>query len=148
MTRITRVPRQISPVLTALAGGSAAAGIVSGYYSYLRRSPVHHAPVPGASAWTPHLIEAAVLGMLYGIALWRRSRGSGPGSARLLLLAPLGRSAAARLSATLAAAAGASTRAVRPAAGSRLRRWMLGGPVDALIGLLRAGPVNGRSRRT
>ena len=109
VTRITRVPRQISPVLAALAGASAAAGIVTGYYSYLHRSPVHHAPVPGTSAWTPHLIEAAVLGMLYGIALWRRGRGSGPGSARLLLLAPLGRSAAARLSATLAAGLGRSS---------------------------------------
>jgi hypothetical protein len=56
-----------------------------------------------------HLIVAAVLCLLYGMALWRRSRGSGPAGARLLLLAPLGRRAAARLSATLAAGPGRSS---------------------------------------
>ena len=42
---------------------------------------------------------AAVACALYGVARWRHGRG-GQGSGRLLLLAPVGRSAASRLAAT------------------------------------------------
>jgi hypothetical protein len=91
---------QMSPLLSASAAGLAAAGIACGLVSYLHRSPVRQAHVPGTSAWVQHLIVAAVAGALYGVARWRHGHRPGRGSGRLLLLAPLGRSAASRLAAT------------------------------------------------
>jgi hypothetical protein len=92
--------RQVSPFLSASAAGLVAVGIVTGLVSYLDRSPVRQAHVPGTSAWMPHLILAAAACVLYGVARWRRGRGAGRGRG-LLLLAPLGRSAASRLAATM-----------------------------------------------
>jgi hypothetical protein len=94
------VTRQISPLLSASAAGLVAAGIVTGLISYLYRSPVREAHVPGTSAWLQHLIVAAVACALYGVARWRHGRRAGRGSGPLLLLAPVGRSAASRLAAT------------------------------------------------
>jgi hypothetical protein len=95
------ITRQISPLLSASAAGLAAVGIVAGLISYLNRSPVREAHAPGTSAWMQHLILAAAACALYGVARWRHGRRPGRGSGRLLLLAPLGGSAASRLAVTM-----------------------------------------------
>jgi hypothetical protein len=95
------ITRQISPSLSALALALAAAGIATGLIRYLHRSPISEAHVPGTSAWLPQIIVAVATCALYGVARWRHDRRFGRGSRRLLLLAPLGRSGAARLTATM-----------------------------------------------
>jgi hypothetical protein len=103
----SRISRQISPLLTVSAAGVTAVGIVTGFLNYLDRSPIRELTAPGASAWGQQLAVAAVACALYGVARWRHVRRFGRGSRRLLLLAPLGRNAAARL---MAAARQASWR--------------------------------------
>jgi hypothetical protein len=97
------VLRQLSPRLSASAAGLVAVGAVTGLVSFLRRSPVRQPHVPGTSAWAQQLIVLAVACALYAAARRRRGRRrrSGRGSGTLLLLAPLGRRAAARLAATM-----------------------------------------------
>jgi hypothetical protein len=104
---ISPVTRQISPLLAISAAGVTAVGIATGFLRYLDRSPIRESTAPGASAWGQQLAVAAVAGLLYGLARWRHRRRFGRGSGRLLLLAPVGRDAAARL---LAAARHASWR--------------------------------------
>ena len=96
-SEISTVTRQISPLLTVAAAGVTAVGIATGFIRYLDRSPVRESSAPGTSAWGQHLAVAAVACVVYGVARWRHSRRFGRGSGRLLLLAPLGRNAAARL---------------------------------------------------
>jgi hypothetical protein len=98
---LSPVTRQISPLLSSCAAALVAAGIVTGLIEYLDRSPVRKAHVPGTSAWIPHLVLAAAACIWYGVARWRHGRSAGRGSGRLLLLAPVGRSAASRLAATM-----------------------------------------------
>ena len=93
------VARQISPLLTVSAAGVIAVGVATGFLRYLDRSPIRDATAPGTSAWGQQLAVAAVACALYAVARWRHGRRFGRGSARLLLLAPLGRNAAARLTA-------------------------------------------------
>ena len=95
---VSRMYRQVSPHLSAAAAGITTLGIVTGVIEYLHRSPIREAHLPGTSAWIPHLVAAAVAGALYGVARWRHGRRFGRGSGRLLLLAPLGKSAATRRS--------------------------------------------------
>jgi hypothetical protein len=71
---VSRMSRQISPHLSASAAGVTAVGIVTGVIEYLHRSPIREAHLPGTSAWTPHLVAAAVAGALYGVARWRHGR--------------------------------------------------------------------------
>jgi hypothetical protein len=96
---ISPVTRQISPLLTVSAGAVTAVGVATGFISYLDRSPIRESSAPGTSAWGQQLAVAAVACALYGVARWRHGRRFGRGSGRLLLLAPLGRNAAARLTA-------------------------------------------------
>lgn len=96
-----RIIRHLSSLLCGAAACLAAAGIAVGFVLYLHRSPIREVHVPGTSAWVQHLIVAAVVCALYGVARWRHDRRFGRGTGRLLLLAPLGRSAAARLRATM-----------------------------------------------
>ena len=99
-SEISPVTRQISPLLTVSAAGVTAVGIATGFIRYLDRSPIRDATAPGASAWGQQLAVAAVACALYAVARWRHRRRFGRGSGRrLLLLAPLGRNAAARLTA-------------------------------------------------
>ncbi len=98
-SEISPVTRQISPLLTVSAAGVTAVGIATGFIRYLDRSPMRESSAPGASAWGQQLAVAAVACALYGVARWRHGRRFGRGSGRLLLLAPLGRNAAARLTA-------------------------------------------------
>ena len=91
--------RQISPLLTVLAAAVTAVGVASGLIRYLDRSPIRESSAPGASAWGQQLGVAVVALALYGVARWRHDRRFGRDSGRLLLLAPLGRNAAARLTA-------------------------------------------------
>ena len=98
-SEISPVTRQISPLLTVAAAGVTAVGIATGFIRYLDRSPVRESSAPGTSAWGQHLAVAAVACALYGVARWRHGRRFGRRSGRLLLLAPLGRNAAARLKA-------------------------------------------------
>jgi hypothetical protein len=92
--------RTFSPLLSASAAAFTAIGIISGLVAYLHRSPAREAHVAGTSAWTQQLILAGVTVVLYAFGLWLHRRRPGRGSGRLLL-APFGRSAADRLSATL-----------------------------------------------
>jgi hypothetical protein len=97
---VSRIARQVSPPLGTSAACLVAAGIVTGGIEYLHRSPIKDAHVPGTSAWVQQLIVLGVACALYGVARWRHDRRFGRGAVRLLLLAPLGRSAASRLRAT------------------------------------------------
>jgi hypothetical protein len=128
---ISRITRQISPRLAACAGGLAAVGIAIGVIRYLQRSPIRDAPVPGTSAWAQHLIAGAVACVLYGVARWRRSRRPGRGRGRLLLLAPLGRRAAARLWATMQQVSWRSAAALPPQAVIGYSFWRAGEQVTA-----------------
>jgi len=123
---VFRVTRQISPRLAAAAVGLAALGIATGLIRYLERSPVREAHVPGTSAWVPQLIAAAVACALYGVARWRHERRFGRGSGRLLLLAPLSRSAAARLGATMRQLSWRSTAALPPLVAIAYSCWRAG----------------------
>lgn len=96
---IMRGVRQLSPFLCAAAAALFAIGVATGCYTYLHRSPVREAQAPGTNAWTVQLVLAAMACAWYGVAAWRHGRRFGPHSGRLLL-APLGRHAAARLAAT------------------------------------------------
>jgi hypothetical protein len=123
---ISTTTRQISPLLSASAVGLAAVGIATGLVSYLHRSPVREAHVPGTSAWIQHLILAAVACALYGVARWRHGRRPGRGSGRLLLLAPLGRSAASRLAATMRQMSWRSVAALPPLGMIGYGFWRIG----------------------
>jgi len=120
------VTRQISPRLTALAAGLAAVGIGCGFCKYLNRSPILEAHVPGTSAWIQQIIVAVVACALYGVARWRHDRRFGRGSGRLLLLAPLGRSAAGRLAATMRRPSWRSAAALPPLAAVAYCCWRIG----------------------
>jgi hypothetical protein len=96
---ISPATRRISQLLTVSAAVVTAVGIASGFLRYLDRSPIRESSAPGTSAWGQQLAVAAVACALYGVARWRSGRRFGRGSGRLLLLAPLGRNAAARLAA-------------------------------------------------
>ena len=104
----------------------AALGIFTGLVSYLNRSPVRVAHVGGTSAWTQQLIVAGVACALYGLALWLRARRPGRGSGRLLLLAPIGRSAAVRLGATMRDASWRAVAALPPLAMIGYGCWRIG----------------------
>lgn len=122
---ISRITRQISPLLFASAAGLAAAGIATGFVRYLHRSPITQTHLPGTSAWAQQLIAAAVACALYGVARWRHDRRFGRGSG-LLLLAPLGRSAASRLMATMRQASWRSAAALPPLAVIGYSFWRVG----------------------
>lgn len=122
---VSRMYRQVSPRLSASAAGVTAVGIVTGVIEYLHRSPIREAHLPGTSAWTPHLVAAAVAGALYGVARWRHGRRSGRGSG-LLLLAPLGKSAASRLMATMRQVLWRSAAALPPLALIGYSLWRVG----------------------
>ena len=97
----SHVTRRVSALLCAAAASATVAGIATGFARYLHRSPIRQAHVPGTSAWVQHLIVAAVGCALYGVARWRHDRRFGRGTGQLLLLAPLGMTAASRLRATM-----------------------------------------------
>lgn len=127
---ISRTIRQISPRLSAAAASLAAVGVVTGLVRYLDRSPVREAHLPGTSAWAQQLIAAAVACAVYGLARWRRSRRPGRGR-RLLLLAPLGNSAASRLAATLRQVSWRSAAALPPLGLIGYSFWRVGEQVTA-----------------
>ncbi|MDR3035700.1 MAG: hypothetical protein LBV78_21810 [Kitasatospora sp.] len=128
---ISRTIRQISPRLAAATVGLAAVGVVTGLVRYLGRSPIRAAHLPGTSAWAQHLIAAAVACALYGLARWRRGRRPGGGRGRLLLLAPLGNSAASRLMATLRQVSWRSAAALAPLGLIGYSFWRVGEQVTA-----------------
>jgi hypothetical protein len=113
-TAVSRVTRQFSALLCAAAASTAVAGIATGFVQNLDRSPIREAHVPGTSAWVQHIIVAAVAGALYGVARWRHDRRFGRGAGRLLLAAPLGRSAAARMAVSMRQATWRSAAALPP----------------------------------
>ena len=121
-----QITRQISPCLAASAAVIAAVGIATGFIRYLHRSPIREAHVPGTSAWAQHLIVAAVACALYGVARWRHGRLFGRGSGRLLLLAPLGKSAASRLMATMRQVSWRSAAALPPLVVISYLFWRVG----------------------
>ncbi len=102
-TKIRRNIRQLSLPLAVPAVALFASGLASGWFSYLGRSPVRQAYVPGASAWWQQLGVAVLACTLFGYARWRHQRRFGRHSDRLWLLAPLGKSAARRVARTVSA---------------------------------------------
>jgi len=128
---MSRITRQISAPLCATAASAAVAGIAAGFARYLYRSPVEEAHVPGTSAWVQHLIVAVFACALYSMARWRRNRRFGPGTRRLLLLAPLGRSAAARLRATMRQPSWRSAVALAPLTLIAYSFWRVGEQVTS-----------------
>lgn len=101
-TTIIQIARQLSARLLVCAAGLTAIGIATGLVEYLNRSSIREARVPGTSAWPQHLIVAAVACALYAIVRWRRGRRPAEEGRRVpLLLVPLSRGAAARLSAAM-----------------------------------------------
>ena len=123
---ISRITRPISPRLSVSAASLAAVGIATGFFRYLHRSPIRETHLPGTSAWAQQLIAAGVACVLYGVARWRHGRRSGRGSGRLLLLAPLGRSAASRLMATMRQVSWRSAAALPPLAVIGYSFWRVG----------------------
>ena len=99
-TKPSHPARRFSPLLSACAAGMFAIGVASGLDQALNQSPVREVQAAGTAAWTPHIILAAAGCAAYGCALWRRRR-AGHRDGRPLLLAPLGKTAAARAMATL-----------------------------------------------
>jgi hypothetical protein len=128
---IPPLTRQISPLLSASAAGLVGVGIATGLISYLNRSPAREAHAPGTSAWTQHLVVAAVACALYGVARWRHGRRPGRGRGRLLLLAPLGTIAAARLAATMRPMSWRPVAALPPLAMIGYSFWRIGEQLTA-----------------
>jgi hypothetical protein len=85
-----------------------AAGVISGLFSYLDRSPVRERFIPGSSAWWQQLAVAVVACAAFGYGRWRHQRRFGRHSDRLWLLAPLGKPAARRVARTIGALRGLS----------------------------------------
>jgi hypothetical protein len=110
-----RILRQMSLPLTALAAAVFAGGVGAGLISFLNRSPVREAFVPGSSAWWQHLGVAVAASALLALGQWRHRRRLGPHSGRLWLLAPLGQAAARRAARTVSAAPGRVLLALLPA---------------------------------
>ena len=125
------VTRQISPLLTAAAAGVTAVGVATGFLRYLDRSPIRESAAPGAAAWGQQLAVAGVACALYGVARWRRGRRPGRGGGRLLLLAPLGRNAAARLTAAARQASWRIAAAIPPLGVIGYCCWRVGEQVTA-----------------
>ncbi len=100
-TKIRRIVPQLSPPLTVLVVALFAAGVISGWFQYLGRSPSLEKHVPGTSAWWQQLAVAVLAGTAFGYARWRHSRRFGRDSDRLWLLAPLGKPAARRAARTV-----------------------------------------------
>ena len=128
---ISPVTRQISPLLTVSAAGVTAVGIATGFIRYLDRSPIRESSAPGTSAWGQQLAVAAVACALYGVARWRHGRRFGRSSGRLLLLAPLSRSAATRLMTTMRRVSWRSAAALPPLALIGYNCWRAGDQVTA-----------------
>ena len=127
----SRVTQQISPLLVVSAAGVTAVGVASGFVRYLDRSPIRDATAPGASAWGQQIAVAVVGCALYGVARWRHDRRFGRGSGRLLLLAPLGRNAAARLTAAARQASWRTAAALPPLVVIGYCCWRVGEQVTA-----------------
>ncbi|MDR0344288.1 MAG: hypothetical protein LBI49_14495 [Nocardiopsaceae bacterium] len=82
---------------------------------------------------------------VYGVARWRQARRSGRGGGHLLLLAPLGRSAASRLAAAMRQASWRPAAALPPLALIGYSLWRAG---EHLLGHARAhGGAPGGSGR-
>ena len=128
---ISPVTRQISPLLTVSAASVTAVGIATGVVRYLDRSPIRESSAPGTSAWGQQLAVAAVACALYGVARWLHGRRFGHGSGRLLLLAPLGRNAAARLTAAARQASWRTAAALPPLLVIGYCCWRVGEQVTA-----------------
>ena len=87
--------RSLSPRLALTAGLLFTGGVSIGWLHYLHRSasPLRH--VPGTNAWWQHAVVAAIAAAILGVIWLGRSRGW---IGAHVLVAPLGRSAAHRIS--------------------------------------------------
>jgi hypothetical protein len=129
---------QLSLPLVGLAAAALVTGVAVGgshYLDYLDRSPIRAGQSPGTSAWWPHIVLFVVAVALLVGARLRRHRGrhrAGVADGGLLLLAPLGKSAAWRVRYAMSAAARGP---------GELVRLMAATPLVALLGycLWRAG---------
>ncbi len=85
----------LSPLLTGIAVGALAVGLVFGGVVYANRSQEAVAHVPGTEAWWPHLgLTVVAAGWLVLVTYRRRRIGRGLAT---LLTAPIGARAAGRL---------------------------------------------------
>ncbi len=112
--KIRRTVRQLSLPLTVLVAALFAAGMISGWFQYLHRSPVLDEHVPGTSAWWQHLAVAVLACGLLGYARWRQVRRFGHDRGRLRLLTPLGKPAARRAAWTVSGALRGQSGLARP----------------------------------
>ncbi len=87
--------RSLSRRLAVAAGLLFTGGVSIGWAHYLHRSATPLPHVPGSSAWWQHAVVAAVAAGILGI-IWLGRRSGRAGT--LVLVAPLGRSAAHRIS--------------------------------------------------
>ena len=117
-----RITRHLSLPLGSIAIVLFGLGMASGLVTYLDRSPVREALVPGTSAWWQHGAVAAVAVATAVVVTWRRRRRPASQRGGPLLLAPLGRAAGRRVAETFRAAgrrpgaAGRALLALAPAA--------------------------------
>jgi hypothetical protein len=96
-TKIRRIVRQLSLPLAVLAAALFAAGVISGWFQYLDRSPVREKYVPGTSAWWQQFAVAVLACAAFGYARRRHRCRFGRDSGGLWLFSPLGKSAARRI---------------------------------------------------
>ncbi|MEV6770058.1 hypothetical protein AB0N05_15680 [Nocardia sp. NPDC051030] len=97
-TTTPTIARQLSIPLVALASGLFLAGVIAGGVTYLERSPERQPFVPGTDALWQHIILALVASTIFIVIERRRAQPHSP----IVLLAPLGKSAAHRIRYTFA----------------------------------------------
>jgi len=89
------ISRSLSPRLVVTAELLFTSGVSIGWLHYLHRSAVPLTRVPGSNAWWQHALVAAAAAAILGTIWIARKSGRIP---RPVLLVPLGRSAAERIS--------------------------------------------------
>jgi hypothetical protein len=97
----TNVAYQLSGPLTALVGSAFVSGVMYGLLEFLQRSPIRRGHVAGSAAWGQQVALALGTIVILSAAQAQHRRRFGPRSARLWLLAPLGRHAARRVARAL-----------------------------------------------
>src|ERR1700722_14171540 len=108
-TKLTRPADQLSVSAIGLVTALFATGVLTGWITYLHRSPVLATEAAGTSAWGQHVCVAVAAGLALATGRWyRASHGASPGWR--WLMAPFGKQAARRVARTY------STARHRPAA--------------------------------
>ncbi len=121
-----RLRDQLSLPLVAVGATSLVAGLLVGCVLYAGRSEVHEHHSSGTAAWPAHLVLLVAGLLLVLVVTWRRTRAE---TVRLLL-APVGKPAAARIARTLRSGSKPTT-ALRIVAGILPAAIVIYGPLRA-----------------